>query len=276
LVIVSVHSNRTASLPAGNASLHRGTLNGALARDIVLRRGALQIPAVRYLALATDFDETLASEARVRPQTWSALERLRASGRSAILVTGRQLEDLQRVCERLDLFDRVVAENGALLYRPQTKEERALAEPPPPELAARLRARGAAPVHAGRVIVATVEPHQLAAVDVIRELELEWHVVFNKGALMLLPAGVSKETGLRAALAELGLSMRNTVAVGDAENDHAMLAAAGCGVAVANALEALKERADLVTRAACGEGVEELIARLLEDDLRSVVAARRE
>jgi len=212
----------------------------------------------------------------VRPQTWAALERLRASGRSAILVTGRQLEDLQRVCERLDLFDRVVAENGALLYRPQTKEQRALAEPPPPELAARLRARGAAPVHAGRVIVATEEPHQLAAVEVIHELELEWHVVFNKGAVMLLPAGVSKETGLRAALAELGLSLLRTVAVGDAENDHAMLAAAGCGVAVANALEALKERADLVTRAACGEGVEELIARLLEDDLRSVVAARRE
>jgi HAD superfamily hydrolase (TIGR01484 family) len=229
---------------------------------------------VRHLALATDFDGTLAAEARVRPETWAALERLRASGRQAILVTGRQLEDLKRVCERFDLFDRVVAENGALLYRPQTKEERALADPPPLELAARLRARGAAPVHAGRVIVATVEPQQLVAAEVIRELEMEWHVVFNKGAVMLLPAGVNKETGLRAALAELGLSMRNTVAVGDAENDHAMLAAAGCGVAVANALEALKERAELVTRAACGEGVEELIARLLEDDLRSVVVAR--
>ncbi len=212
----------------------------------------------------------------MRPQTWAALERLRASGRRAILATGRELGDLMPVCERLDLFDRVVAENGALIYRPQTKEELALAETPPAELAARLRSRGAAPVRAGRVIVATEEPHQLAAAEVIRELEMEWHVVFNKGAVMLLPAGVNKETGLRAALAELGLSMRNAVAVGDAENDHAMLAAAACGVAVANALEALKERADLVTRAACGEGVEELIARLLEDDLRSVVAARRE
>src|SRR5260370_26523440 len=215
---------------------------------VVLRRGALQIPAVRYLALATDFDGTLAWEARVRPQTWAALERLRASGRRAILVTGRELEDLKRVRERLDLFDRVVAENGALLYRPQTKEERALAEPPPPELAAGLRARGAAPVHAGRVIVSTVEPHQLAAVDVIRELELEWHVVFNKGALMLLPAGVSKETGLRAALAELGLSMRNTVAVGDAENDHAMLAAAACGVAAGDATRRPEEGGGRGTR----------------------------
>jgi hypothetical protein len=91
---------------------------------------------------------------------------------------------------------------------------------------------------------------------------------------MLVPSGVNKQTGLAAALAELGLSMRNTVAVGDAENDHAMLAAAECGVAVANALDSLKERADLVTRGARGAGVEELIARMLEDDLRSVVVAR--
>lgn len=222
---------------------------------------------MRYLALATDFDGTLASEGRVRPPTWTALERLRASGRRAILVTGRELEDLKRVCERLDLFDRVVAENGALLYRPQTKEERLLAEPHPPELPARLRARGAVPVHAGRVIVATAQPHQLAALEVLRELGLAWQVVFNKSAVMLLPAGVTKETGLRASLEELGLSLRNTVAVGDAENDQAMLAAAGCGIAVANALAALKERADLVTRADNGAGVEELVARLLEDDL---------
>jgi len=68
--------------------------------------------------------------------------------------------------------------------------------------------------------------------------------------------------------------MRNTVAVGDAENDHAMLAASECGVAVANALDALKDRADLVTRGARGAGVEELIDRMLDDDLRSVVVAR--
>src|SRR5207253_9926685 len=118
------------------------------------------------------------------------------------------------------------------------------------------------------------EPHQLEAVEVIRELGLELQVIFNKGAVMLLPSGVNKHTGLAVALRELGLSERNTVSVGDAENDHAMLAASECGVAVANALDPLKERADLVTRGARGAGVEELIDRILEDDLRSVVVAR--
>src|SRR5438105_4535358 len=230
--------------------------------------------AVRYLALATDYDGTLAEQGTVRPETVAAVERLRKSGRRAVLVTGRELEDLKTVFDRFDLFDLVVAENGALLYRPQTREHTCLAEPPPPVLAARLRQRGATPLHTGRVIVATREPYEVAALELVRELGLEWQVIFNKGAVMLLPSGVNKQTGLSLALAELGLSMRNTVAVGDAENDHAMLAASECGVAVANALDPLKERADLVTRGARGAGVEELIDRILEDDLRSVVVAR--
>ena len=229
---------------------------------------------VRYLALATDYDGTLAEQGKVRPDTVAALERLRKSGRRALLVTGRELEDLKSVFDRLDLFDLVVAENGALLYRPQTREEVVLAEPPPPELAERLRKHGATPLGVGRVIVATREPHQIAALEAVHELGLEWQVIFNKGAVMLLPSGVNKQSGLAVALTELGLSMRNTVAVGDAENDHAMLAASECGVAVANALASLKDRADLVTRGPRGAGVEELIARMLQDDLRSVVVPR--
>ncbi len=224
---------------------------------------------MRYVALATDYDGTLASQGSVGLATVAALERLRASGRRAILVTGRELGDLKQVFPRLDLFDRVVAENGALLYRPQTREEAVLAEAPSPDLARRLRERGV-PITVGRVIVATREPHQVEAVETIRELGLELQVIFNKGAVMLLPSGVDKQTGLAAALRELGISGRNTVAVGDAENDHAMLASAECGVAVANALDALKERADLVTRGARGAGVEELIDRILDDDLTGV------
>jgi hydroxymethylpyrimidine pyrophosphatase-like HAD family hydrolase len=228
---------------------------------------------MRYLALATDYDGTLAADGVVRERTLAALERLRKSGRRAILVTGRELEDLRRVFPRLDLFERVVAENGALLYRPQTREEVVLAEPPPPEVAQWLRARGV-PVSTGRVIVATREPHEVEALEAIRALGIELQVIFNKGAVMLLPSGVNKQTGLSVALEELELSPRNTVAIGDAENDHAMLAASECGVAVANALASLKDRADLVTRGARGEGVEELIDRMIADDLRSVVVPR--
>ena len=84
---------------------------------------------------------------------------------------------------------------------------------------------------------------------------------------MVLPSGVNKGTGLKAALEELGVSSHDVVGFGDAENDHAFLATCGCAVAVANALPALKERADIVTRATHGAGVAEVLQELLKDDL---------
>jgi len=222
---------------------------------------------MRYLALAVDYDGTLATRGRVDAPTAAALERVRASGRRLLLVTGRELTDLARVCDRLDLFDRVVAENGALLYDPATREERPLADPPPDELVARLRDLGGAPLAVGRAIVATREPHQTAVLELIRELGLELHVVFNKGAVMVLPSGVNKATGLAAALADLGLSAHNVVGVGDAENDHSFLEMCGYSVAVANALPAIKERVNWVTRGDHGAGVAELIDELVSSDL---------
>lgn len=225
---------------------------------------------MRYYALACDYDGTLARAGRVDDATVAALVRLRRSGRKAILVTGRLLPDLLDVFPRLELFDQVVAENGALLYTPATREEQVLADPPPSTFADALRERGVEPVHAGRVIVATWEPHQAAVLEVIRERGLELQVIFNKGAVMVLPTGANKATGLAAALRALGLSAHNAVAVGDAENDHAFMSAAECAVAVANALPVIKDYADWVTAADHGAGVTELIDRLIASDLREL------
>ena len=227
---------------------------------------------MRYHALATDYDGTLAHEGRVAPATRDALERLRRTGRKLVLVTGREVEDLERVCPDLAIFDLVVAENGGVLYWPSTRELRVLAEPPPPRFAAALLVRGVPDVRSGKVVVATWQPHEGTVLEVIRELGLELQVVFNKGAVMVLPSGINKGTGLRAALEDLRLSPHNVVAVGDAENDHALLDGCECRVAVANAVAVLKERADLVTRAAEGAGVVELADRLIATDLAELGA----
>jgi HAD superfamily hydrolase (TIGR01484 family) len=222
---------------------------------------------MRYLALATDYDGTLATHGRVDEPTLAALERLLASGRKLILVTGRELPDLMSVFGRLDLFERVVVENGALLYRPATHEEKVLAAPPPEAFLQALRERGVVPVSAGRVIVATWHPHEVAVLKAIRDLGLEMQVIFNKDAVMVLPSGVNKATGLKAALKELGLSPHNVVGVGDAENDHAFLSLCECSAAVDNALPMLKETADFTTRRDHGAGVSELIDEMVETDL---------
>lgn len=222
---------------------------------------------MRYLVLALDYDGTLATEGRVDPEVMAALERLRASGRAVVLVTGREIQDLLGVFPDIQIFDRVIAENGALLYSPGDRQEKLLGESPSPELIRALRARGVTPLSVGRVIVATCEPHEAIVLQTIRELGLDLQVIFNKGAVMVLPAGVDKGTGLQTALEDLGFSTRDCVGIGDAENDRAFLSLCECSVAVANALPSVRNRADLITRGERGAGVVEVIDRLLADDL---------
>lgn len=221
---------------------------------------------MRFHVLATDYDGTIAHDGVVPKETIAALERAKKSGRKLVLVTGRELPDLLSVFDRIDLFHLAVMENGATIYDPSTKETRVLAEPPPAKFAETLRARRV-PISMGNVIVATVEPHEKVVFETIHELGLELQVIFNKGSVMVLPSGVNKATGLVAALTELGYSAHNTVGVGDAENDHAFLKLCECSAAVANALPAVKDTADVITRGARGAGVAELIDELIASDL---------
>jgi hydroxymethylpyrimidine pyrophosphatase-like HAD family hydrolase len=230
---------------------------------------------MRYVALATDYDGTLATDGHVADSTNSALERLKEAGRKLILVTGRHLPDLKLVYSRLELFDRVVAENGAVLYDPRTQHETLLADPPPRALLDLLEKKGI-PFAAGRGIIATWKPHEQAILDAIRDLGLEQQIILNQSSVMVLPSGINKATGLKVALGELGIQAQDVIAVGDAENDHSLLSACGCGVAVANALPALKERAQLITKHDHGAGVEELIEQLLADDLANSDITKQE
>lgn len=218
-----------------------------------------------YRTLATDYDGTLAHHGTVAPTTLAAVARLKAAGKKLVLVTGRELEELKQVFPELGLCDLVVAENGALLYWPHNSQIKLLGEPAPEKFVAQLRARGV-PVAVGRVIVATVEPHESVVLQTIKEMGLELEMIFNKGAVMILPTGINKATGLREGLARIGLSTRDVIGVGDAENDHAFLRICGAGIAVANALPTLKERADFITKYPHGEGVTELIDQLLENN----------
>lgn len=220
---------------------------------------------MRYRALAVDYDGTLATDGVVASETVAALERLRASGRQVVLNTGRQFDDLRRVFPRLDVVDCVVAENGAIVVDLANGHIETCGTPPPDCFITTLRARGVSPLAMGRVIVATEQPHEHVVRDTIRELGLPLQVILNKDAAMVLPLGVDKGSGLATALGQLGVSSHETVAVGDAENDAAFLRICGYSVAVANAWPALKETADWVTPSPSGQGVVELIDRLMSD-----------
>ena len=227
-----------------------------------------------FLALATDYDGTIAHHGAVDAPTLAALERFKKTGRRLILVTGRELPDLKRVFPEVTLFNLVVAENGALLYDPETEKEHCIAPAPPAAFVEELRRRGVTPLSVGRSIVATWEPHEKTVIDVIRDMGLDMQIIFNKGAVMILPAGMNKAAGLRAGLKRLDLAEPNVVAVGDAENDHAFLLACGCSAAVANALPTVRDECDVVLANHHGAGVVELVDMICREDVRLLPAHR--
>jgi hydroxymethylpyrimidine pyrophosphatase-like HAD family hydrolase len=221
---------------------------------------------MKYAALATDYDGTLAFEGAVADSTVTAIGRARAAGVRLLLVTGRELTDLFNTFDDHTLFDFIVAENGAVIHDSAAGLTETIAAAPPPALLAAL-ARQRVPVSTGRSIVATSEPHEEALRTAIRDLGLDWHVVLNKGSVMALPSGVGKASGLAAALVRLSVQPEQTIGVGDAENDEALLRACGLAVAVANALPSVKHVADIVTANAYGAGVAEVIDRLLANTI---------
>ena len=207
-------------------------------------------------AVAVDFDGTLA-EGTVAPDTLAALAEARARGIRVILVTGRIMSELRQVFPDVgDHLDGVVAENGGLLVT--AGGVRDLGSPVAGAVSPGLSARGVAH-RCGEVIVACAGADESAALEVIRGLGLDCQLVRNRDELMIMPAGVTKGSGLLAALGEFGLSPHNALAVGDAENDHTLLDVCEIGVAVSNAVEAIRDRADLTLTLPDGEGVADLL-----------------
>jgi HAD superfamily hydrolase (TIGR01484 family) len=224
---------------------------------------------MRYLALAADYDQTLATAGALSSETANALRKLRRSGRRMLLLTGRTLDELTRVCPTLDLFDCIVLENGGVLYVPSTRQSTLLCRATALALVPALEARGVTPLIRGQVLVATRRPHEVAVLEALRDLGLELQIIFNGHAVMVLPSGVNKGSGLRRALRTIGLSVHEVVGVGNGANDHSFLEICECAVAVHNAVPSIKATADFCTRGSEGPGVVELIDELVADDLAS-------
>src|SRR5579872_61554 len=123
---------------------------------------------MRFHAVAIDFDGTLAHDGVVSEEALEALRSLRKSGRRAILATGRIVDQLAGIFPHLDLFDAVVAENGAVLLDPASGRIQKLAEPPPPAFVEHLRSL-VPRLEVGHVIVATRQPHETEVLETIRE-----------------------------------------------------------------------------------------------------------
>jgi hypothetical protein len=188
------------------------------------------------------------------------------SGVKLILATGRRISTLLEIFPPIELFDCVVAENGPIIYTPQTQKSQLLSEPALMPLVDRLKQKGIDNIAVGEVIVATWQPHEHLVRDTLQEMDLSLEIILNKKAIMILPAGVNKASGMKIALEQLKISPEQTVGVGDAENDLDLLNFCGLGVAVDNALTIVKQQADWVTTRERGAGVRELIQKIIKEN----------
>ena len=194
--------------------------------------------------LALDYDGTIARHDKLDPAVRDAIADARMGGMIVALVTGRILGELRRAAGDLHFVDAVVAENGAVLHFPDSGHTNVLAPALSDTYTAALRQRGIRH-QAGQCLVDADANDARHLLDVIRATELPLVLLFNGGRVMTLPQGVSKATGLRALLDTVRLSAHNTVAIGDAENDHELLRLAGVGCAVQWGSAALRASADL-------------------------------
>jgi len=228
-------------------------------------------------AVAIDYDGTLTDGSRPSAALLAAVRDVRASGRKCILVTGRILAELRDVFPDVaEHFDAIVGENGAVAAGGRSGvDDRALAPPVALELEDALRVLGL-PVRRGHVLLASEAVYDPIVNQEIGRLGLECQIVRNRGELMILPAGVSKGTGLIHALDALNLSQHSTVGIGDAENDHSLLDACEIGVAVANAIEPLRARADIALDEADGAGVAAFLAGPVLEDLPGIEPLRHQ
>src|SRR3954451_8037362 len=209
---------------------------------------------MRYHALASSFDETIARGGTVDPATAAGLRRLVASGRHLVLLSRRTVTELRDSLPG-DLFALVAAEYGGVLWRPATDERRPLAARLPHPLVRALAERGIEPVATGEVALTVTRDDAPVLGQVVETEGLDLTVVVDKDVAIALPTGVDKATGLAAALAELDLSFHNVAGIGDAGTDASFLRRCECSVAVANAPPELAGQVDLVTKGKAGKGV---------------------
>ncbi|MBZ5642460.1 MAG: HAD hydrolase family protein [Acidobacteriia bacterium] len=218
---------------------------------------------MKFGVLALDYDGTIARDGVLDAEVRKAIAEVRSRGIAVLIVTGRILSELEQVAGDLGFVDGVVAENGAVLWFPNG-HSRLVSSSSSLPLMQELSRRGMQ-FKAGQCVVELDAAAAPQVLSVIRDLELPLVLLFNRGRLMVLPQAVSKGMGLREALATLRLSVHNALAIGDAENDHDLLATCELGVAVSWGSQILQKVADEVLHGDGPTAVAGYIRRVARD-----------
>jgi HAD superfamily hydrolase (TIGR01484 family) len=244
-------------------------------------------------ALLFDIDDTLTTDGRLTAAAYTALERLKATGRRVVAVTGRPAGWCDHIA-RMWPVDAVVGENGAFYFAfAEGKLQKRFHEDAAARVAKRERLDAIA-----QAILAAVPGCALASDQPYRETDLAIDYCEDVPALPLEAAeriaALMREAGLTARVSsihvngwfgdydklamtrtlfaerfgmDLDAGNRAVVFVGDSPNDAPMFGFFGNAVGVANVRRfagRLAAAPAFVTQAEAGAGFAELVYHLLK------------
>ena len=178
-------------------------------------KGTTQVERRRHThlkVLSTDLDGTLAKDGVVPSKTWDLLRQVKKAGMTLILATGRVIDNFINDGPFVEIFEAIVAENGAVVFFPRKNLVKQPFGRLSPLLIQRLEGLNI-PLERGMSIVATRIPHDEIVMKVLQELNISVTIEYNCGAVMLLPPGATKGTGLSYALQELAFSPHKLLAL---------------------------------------------------------------
>ena len=211
--------------------------------------------------IATDYDRTLTgTDLVLRAETVSAVDRASRKGVGIIIVSGRGLRFMTRISRTFERVDALVAENGAVVA--MDGEIRRLSQRTGHMIAEVLQDKGV-PFIKGEVISYIEKGFLAEAEKAVASMNEYARLVKNIDSGMVLPLDVDKDRGLMLALQLMGKKVEKTLVVGDGENDMSLFNLPSLKVALSNSVPQLKERADIVLDSPGGEGIVEIVERVL-------------
>ncbi len=211
-------------------------------------------------AIVCDYDRTLTDESLVLSlNAVTSLKSARKNGIKVFIASGRRLPFLVDVTAGRGFVDAIIAENGAVIYDPVNGAKILLGEG-----LEELKSAFADVdfVEVEEVIVATTRPYLKDVKEIIETNGLSVDIELNRDDVMIMPKGIDKGSGIVKAAEIYRIDRKNLAGIGDAENDLKMFGVAGVKVAVANAVDALKDEADIVCSEPYGDGVTEFVQSL--------------
>jgi hydroxymethylpyrimidine pyrophosphatase-like HAD family hydrolase len=242
-----------------------------MVREDVHSPGTPREPGGPSAALAVDLDRTLVRPGRSPPLAATrALREAGAMGLRVILVSGRTHSALAPFVEALGAVDGVVAENGAVVEAPRGQRPIVLGSRVAAQVHRRLRSSPELDVEFGTIVASVRVGDRERLRDLVDGLPVT--LTQNVDRVMVLPAGITKSSGVHVALLRMGLGGRGFAAIGDGENDVPMLLDAALSGAVANATPAARAAADYRCKAPSARGVAEFVRGPLADWCRSARA----